>query len=547
MIAWLHLAGLAWAGASLDLTLERAEAARDVGRWPEAASLASEALELDPADPRCHYAWQTALVGGRKAWRLDAEYAWLLDGQDPWLSELAEAWLSASGQPWVAIRLRDQDEELAAELRLYLAARQGSPALIRKSSLEVQARWPDRPDLLEGMLHDESMRTASVRRAALKAAIKLATSEDLLSLYRAHEAFVALGEQERAAKVAARLAAAGEPFPLVPHRTWNGGMLKDMGQLMALQEQPSLPGSHEPHEQQWALAYAAGALEDKGRYELAAETWRRALAADEPSPTLLLKASEGIERGGGGPEEVLALSERAAEGLALEGRKIPLARALLVQARSLRKLERNPEALMAATLAAGLGVPEALVLRGELLEMEGERELAFEAYAQAAALGVHGLEPRLERLYRGPATWQAVVAAWPLEQGQRAVDAPAPFPRSSLGEVTLGQGPVVVNFWASWCAPCQEELPELELLAATGVTVVAVSIDSAPQDMERFLEDQSLHHVTVIWDPGLARELEVSGVPTTLIVDSTGLVVHRTQGYRTGDVGRLAHEVQKLE
>ncbi len=542
----LWILGLALA-SDLDLVLERAEAARDVGDWDAAVELAAEALEVDPHDSRSHFAWQTALIGSHQAWRLDAEYAWLLEGPDERLSELAEGWVQASGKPVVAMRLRSEDEELRAQFGIQSAMKQGDLGELRRRGKEALERWPHRPDLLVPMLHDRHVQTRGLRRDAARAADTLVESGDVLDLYRALEVYVALGDEESAREVIDALHAAGEVFPMTAHRAWKKDLMSDMGKLLALQETPQLPPGHLPHEEQWALAYAAKTLQEKGRYERAAETWRRALAADEPTPMLLLRAAQGIERGGASPEEVLALSEQAVDALTLRGDTEHLGEALHLQARALRALERPDEALRAATLASGLGQAHALVLRGELLELAGEPALAFDAYAQAAALGVPGLEQRLEGLYRGPASWQAVVASWPLAEGTKSPKAPAPFPRERVGEVVMGQGsPVVVNFWASWCAPCVEELPRLDALASEGAVIVAVSIDGTPEDMEQFLEEHPYEDLVVVWDPALAKEVDVAGIPTTLIVDSAGLVAYRNQGYLVGDLERLAHELERL-
>ena len=543
------LLGLVLAADALDLTLERAEAARSVRDWDAAIDLAGEALGLDPHDPRCHFAWQAAHVGAGERWRLDAEYAWLLDGEDPRLAEVAEGWVNASGMPWVAIRLRDEDTTMLAVQGIRSAYDAGEVREAAKRANAALDTWPNRPDLVEPILHDESITTRKVRRRARQSADALMGQGDLLSSYRAYDVYVALGEKEAAQDAIEALEAAGEPFPLTTHRTWRVEYLEDMSQLLALQQEPQLPSGHRPHEEQAALAFTALTLYEKGRYERAAETWRRALALADASPQLLLSAGMGIERGGGDPLEVLAIADEAVVGLAQDGDLVKLSMALHLQARALRRLERPQEALVAATLAAGLGETNALVLRGELLELTGEPDLAFDAYAEAAARGVYGLEEHLERLYSGPASWEAVVADWPLEDLQEvpAASAPQPVPRDALGDVPLGVGPVVINFWASWCAPCRTELPELNGLAAEGAVVVAVSIDDRPEDMERFLQKTPLPEVEAVWDPALARELGVTGIPTTVIVDSGGLVVFRTQGYLPGDVERLAAELDELE
>lgn len=98
--------------------------------------------------------------------------------------------------------------------------------------------------------------------------------------------------------------------------------------------------------------------------------------------------------------------------------------------------------------------------------------------------------------------------------------------------VTLSQfkGQVVVlNFWATWCAPCVEELPSLvqmqQRLKSHGITVVAVSIDADERDYRRFLRDHNVNLLTVR-DP----DQKSSGLygtfkfPETYIVDRNGVV-----------------------
>ncbi|MGC6453724.1 MAG: TlpA disulfide reductase family protein [Candidatus Puniceispirillaceae bacterium] len=88
-------------------------------------------------------------------------------------------------------------------------------------------------------------------------------------------------------------------------------------------------------------------------------------------------------------------------------------------------------------------------------------------------------------------------------------------------------GPVLVNFWATWCAPCIAELPALSraatALADDGVTVLLVSIDrgGAARALP-FLETHGVSGVKLGFDPKakLSRETGVRGLPTTLLLDS---------------------------
>jgi len=98
--------------------------------------------------------------------------------------------------------------------------------------------------------------------------------------------------------------------------------------------------------------------------------------------------------------------------------------------------------------------------------------------------------------------------------------------------VTLSQfrGQVVVlNFWATWCPPCVEEVPSMvrmqNLLKSKGVTVLAVSIDADDAAYHKFLKDYSVSMITVRDESKKASSLYGTfGWPETFIIDRNGII-----------------------
>jgi len=89
---------------------------------------------------------------------------------------------------------------------------------------------------------------------------------------------------------------------------------------------------------------------------------------------------------------------------------------------------------------------------------------------------------------------------------------------------------LLLNVWASWCAPCKQELPMLddaaERLRAKGVEIVAVSVDESVEDAEDFLRSRPSWSLVFGHDPGgrSLRRLEVTRMPTSYVIDRNGVI-----------------------
>lgn len=94
---------------------------------------------------------------------------------------------------------------------------------------------------------------------------------------------------------------------------------------------------------------------------------------------------------------------------------------------------------------------------------------------------------------------------------------------------------VVLNFWATWCAPCREEMPSLDRLQAAMPEVAVVAVATGPNPLpaiEKFVGEVGLEKLTLLRDPNgeLARPMGVLGLPVTVVLDPEGGEVARLIG-----------------
>jgi len=141
-----------------------------------------------------------------------------------------------------------------------------------------------------------------------------------------------------------------------------------------------------------------------------------------------------------------------------------------------------------------------------------------------------------------PVAAPAPAAPVPFDQ-RVAADVRAPLPDRVLGGFA-GGGPVdlaayrgrplVVNFWATWCAPCVEEMPAFDQVAGETedqVAFLGVDVADPPRLAEPFVRELGIgYDLAVDPDRALALEVGVATMPTTLFVDAEGTIVHRAYG-----------------
>lgn len=98
-------------------------------------------------------------------------------------------------------------------------------------------------------------------------------------------------------------------------------------------------------------------------------------------------------------------------------------------------------------------------------------------------------------------------------------------------------GPVLVNFYASWCAPCELEAPALMRLKAQGVTLIGIGYKDAPENNRAFLgRVGDPFAVRLIDRDGRAGlEFGVTGVPESYLIDASGVITAKFTGELTPD------------
>jgi cytochrome c biogenesis protein CcmG/thiol:disulfide interchange protein DsbE len=97
---------------------------------------------------------------------------------------------------------------------------------------------------------------------------------------------------------------------------------------------------------------------------------------------------------------------------------------------------------------------------------------------------------------------------------------------------SAGQGPVLINVFGSWCAPCAEEAPALMAMKEEGVPMIGIAYKDTPQKTQAFLDRYGNPFQAVFQDPDGRAGIEfgISGVPETFAVGADGTVLAKQVG-----------------
>lgn len=110
---------------------------------------------------------------------------------------------------------------------------------------------------------------------------------------------------------------------------------------------------------------------------------------------------------------------------------------------------------------------------------------------------------------------------------------------------------VLVNFWATWCGPCRQEMPQLNRLydkyRGSGFVLLGVNIDDDPRAAARLAAQLGLRFPVLLdTNKTVSRVYDMSAMPATLLIDRDGHVRHIHRGYRDGAERLYEEQVRSL-
>jgi peroxiredoxin len=110
---------------------------------------------------------------------------------------------------------------------------------------------------------------------------------------------------------------------------------------------------------------------------------------------------------------------------------------------------------------------------------------------------------------------------------------------------------VLINFWASWCGPCRQEMPLLQKIQdryePLGFTVLGVNVDEQEEKARRIVDRMSLDFPLLLdTTQSVSEAYEVDAMPFSVLVDRNGKISYIHRGYKPGDENQYVNRLKQL-
>ncbi len=148
-------------------------------------------------------------------------------------------------------------------------------------------------------------------------------------------------------------------------------------------------------------------------------------------------------------------------------------------------------------------------------------------------------------------------SAGAITEGGGLIGAPAPSfsltpagGGAAIGPAAFKGQVVIVDFWATWCAPCRKSFPVYQALVdefGGKLTVIGVSVDDDSSGIEKFRAETGVKF-PLVWDDGqsVAGSYQPGTMPTSFVIDKAGIVTAIHEGFHEGDEATLREKIRSL-
>ena len=110
---------------------------------------------------------------------------------------------------------------------------------------------------------------------------------------------------------------------------------------------------------------------------------------------------------------------------------------------------------------------------------------------------------------------------------------------SSVRDEQISTDYIVLNLWASWCIPCQNEVDELlKISEQSNITVIGILVDDSASNGREFIEDNKITYKNILEEEEsdlILSQFSWTGIPTTLVLDNNLLILHTLNGEITAN------------